>query len=74
MQVMLCDITSGGFTHTLSGHRGAVWAIHWSLQSEWQLMTGERAAGGSGLGHLVWGIWSGAFGLGDLVWGILSFC
>ncbi|GAB4816816.1 hypothetical protein N2152v2_003862 [Parachlorella kessleri] len=39
-QVMLCDVTSGGFTHTLSGHRAAVWAVHWSLQTEWQVMTG----------------------------------
>lgn len=39
-QVKLCDIVSGGFTHTLSGHRAAVWAAHWSPSNEWQLVTG----------------------------------
>lgn len=40
LQVKLCDIVSGGFTHTLSGHRAAVWAVAWSPASEWQLATG----------------------------------
>ncbi len=39
-QVMLCDVTSGGFTHTLTGHTAPVWAVHWSLQTEWHLVTG----------------------------------
>ena len=52
MQVMLCDVTSGGFTHTLSGHRAAVWAVHWSLQTEWQVMTG----GSGGAGTRRWGL------------------
>ncbi|KAI3438903.1 hypothetical protein D9Q98_001318 [Chlorella vulgaris] len=39
--VQLCDIVSGGFTHTLSGHRGAVWAVHWSPSSDWELVTGS---------------------------------
>lgn len=39
-QVKLCDPASGAFTHSLVGHREAVWALHWSLSSEWHLMTG----------------------------------
>lgn len=39
MQVKLCDLVSGGFTHSLVGHREAVWALHWSLTSEWHLFT-----------------------------------
>ena len=44
-QVVLCDITTGAFTHTLSAHSGAVWALHWSLRSEWQLLTGGWLGG-----------------------------
>ncbi|KAK9909422.1 hypothetical protein WJX75_002005 [Coccomyxa subellipsoidea] len=40
-QVKLCDPTSGAFTHSLVGHREAVWALHWSLSSEWHLITGS---------------------------------
>jgi WD40 repeat protein len=42
--VQLCDIVSGGFTHSLSGHRAAVWALAWSPASEWQLVTGDEQA------------------------------
>ena len=38
--VRLCDPASGGFTHVLAGHRGAVWALAWSRTSEWHLATG----------------------------------
>ncbi|KAI7842161.1 hypothetical protein COHA_004184 [Chlorella ohadii] len=39
-QVQLCDIVSGAFTHSLAGHRAAVWALAWSPSNEWQLATG----------------------------------
>jgi hypothetical protein len=39
-QVKLCDPASGAFTHSLVGHREAVWALHWSRASEWHLFTG----------------------------------
>ncbi|XP_010999875.1 PREDICTED: DNA excision repair protein ERCC-8 isoform X2 [Populus euphratica] len=35
VQVRLCDIASGAFAHTLSGHR-----VEWSTSSEWVLVTG----------------------------------
>ena len=38
--VRLCDPATGGFTHVLTGHRGAVWAAAWSRTSEWHLVTG----------------------------------
>lgn len=40
VQVRLCDIASGAFAHTLSGHRDGVMAVEWSTSSEWVLMTG----------------------------------
>uniref|UniRef100_A0A1D1YDK5 DNA excision repair protein ERCC-8 n=2 Tax=Anthurium amnicola TaxID=1678845 RepID=A0A1D1YDK5_9ARAE len=40
VQVRLCDIASGAFTHTLSGHRDGIMAVEWSTSSEWVLMTG----------------------------------
>ncbi|XP_020088188.1 DNA excision repair protein ERCC-8-like isoform X4 [Ananas comosus] len=40
VQVRLCDIASGAFTHTLSGHRDGVMSLEWSTSSEWILMTG----------------------------------
>ncbi|XP_073000380.1 WD repeat-containing protein ATCSA-1 [Typha latifolia] len=40
VQVRLCDIASGAFTHTLSGHRDGVMTLEWSTSSEWILMTG----------------------------------
>lgn len=41
--VQLCDPATGAFTHTLAGHRSAVIAASWSLQSEYQLLTGDDA-------------------------------
>lgn len=40
VQVRLCDIASGAFTHTLSGHRDGVMTVEWSNSSEWILVTG----------------------------------
>lgn len=40
VQVRLCDIASGAFTHTLSGHRDGVMAVEWSTSNEWILITG----------------------------------
>ncbi|XP_078433779.1 WD repeat-containing protein ATCSA-1-like [Wolffia australiana] len=40
VQVRLCDIASGAFTHTLSGHRDGIMAVEWSSSSDWILMTG----------------------------------
>lgn len=40
VQVRLCDISSGAFAHTLSGHRDGVMSVEWSASSEWVLMTG----------------------------------
>ncbi|GLU15935.1 hypothetical protein SLE2022_323870 [Rubroshorea leprosula] len=40
VQVRLCDIASGAFAHTLSGHRDGVMTVEWSASSEWILITG----------------------------------
>ncbi|XP_031404768.1 WD repeat-containing protein ATCSA-1-like [Punica granatum] len=40
VQVRLCDIASGAFAHTLSGHRDGVMTAQWSASSEWVLVTG----------------------------------
>ncbi|CAO1946654.1 unnamed protein product [Urochloa humidicola] len=40
VQVRLCDIASGAFTHTLSGHRDGIMSLEWSASSEWVLMSG----------------------------------
>ncbi|KAL2529550.1 Transducin/WD40 repeat-like superfamily protein [Forsythia ovata] len=40
VQVRLCDIASGAFSHTLSGHRDSVMSLEWSTSSEWVLITG----------------------------------
>lgn len=40
VQVRLCDVASGAFAHTLSGHRDGVMAVEWSTSSEWVLVTG----------------------------------
>ncbi|KAJ4701616.1 DNA excision repair protein ERCC-8 [Melia azedarach] len=40
VQVRLCDIASGAFAHTLSGHRDGIMAVEWSSSSEWVLVTG----------------------------------
>ncbi|KAL1821870.1 hypothetical protein ACET3Z_016739 [Daucus carota] len=42
VQVRLCDIASGAFSHTLSGHRDGVMSLEWSTSSEWVLLTGGR--------------------------------
>ncbi|KAI5067083.1 hypothetical protein GOP47_0017611 [Adiantum capillus-veneris] len=39
-KIRLCDIGSGAFTHTLTGHRDSVWAVQWSTKSEWVLVSG----------------------------------
>jgi WD40 repeat protein len=38
--IKLCDPATGGFTHSLVGHREPVWAVSWSLDSEYHLVTG----------------------------------
>ena len=38
--IKLCDPATGGFTHSLVGHREPVWAVSWSLESEYHLVTG----------------------------------
>ncbi|CAL5418050.1 unnamed protein product [Camellia sinensis] len=40
VQVRLCDIASGAFAHTLSGHRDGVMTAEWSTSNEWVLITG----------------------------------
>uniref|UniRef100_A0A0E0N581 DNA excision repair protein ERCC-8 n=1 Tax=Oryza rufipogon TaxID=4529 RepID=A0A0E0N581_ORYRU len=40
VQVHLCDIASGAFTHTLSSHRDGIMSLEWSTSSEWILMSG----------------------------------
>ncbi|XP_065635034.1 WD repeat-containing protein ATCSA-1-like [Quercus suber] len=42
VQVRLCDIASGAFSHTLSGHRDGVMTVEWSTSSEWVLVTGDE--------------------------------
>ncbi|MCO5566493.1 hypothetical protein L7F22_020170 [Adiantum nelumboides] len=39
-KIRLCDIASGAFTHTLTGHRDSVWVVQWSTKSEWVLVSG----------------------------------
>jgi len=38
--ISLCDVSSGGSTHKLMGHRGEVWSCAWSHTSEWELISG----------------------------------
>ena len=40
--VLLCDVTSGGFSHRLTGHRAGVWAVAWSPNNEFELLSGGR--------------------------------
>ncbi|KAI5007509.1 hypothetical protein ZWY2020_051605 [Hordeum vulgare] len=40
VQVRLCDIASGAFTHTLSGHHDGIMSLEWSTSSEWILISG----------------------------------
>eukprot|EP00697_Spironema_sp_BW2_P017445 gnl/Spiro4/9133_TR4809_c0_g1_i1.p1 gnl/Spiro4/9133_TR4809_c0_g1~~gnl/Spiro4/9133_TR4809_c0_g1_i1.p1 ORF type:complete len:390 (+),score=80.45 gnl/Spiro4/9133_TR4809_c0_g1_i1:195-1364(+) len=39
-RVRLCDLATGGFTHTLSGHSGSVTSVDWSPAHEFLLATG----------------------------------
>lgn len=41
--VKLCDPVSGAFSHTLTGHRDKVWSVCWSLQSEFELLSGDAS-------------------------------
>lgn len=63
--VKLCDPATGGFTHSLVGHREPVWAVHWSLESEYHLVTG--GCDGQVLLH------SNKF-LGRLAWSAFAVC
>ncbi|KAJ4772283.1 Transducin/WD40 repeat-like superfamily protein [Rhynchospora pubera] len=40
VQVRLCDLASGAFAHTLSGHRDGVMSLEWSSSTEFVLITG----------------------------------
>jgi DNA excision repair protein ERCC-8 len=40
--VLLCDVTSGGFSHRLQGHRAGIWAVAWSPINEFELISGGR--------------------------------
>ncbi|KAJ8762613.1 hypothetical protein K2173_008052 [Erythroxylum novogranatense] len=40
VQIRLCDIASGAFAHTLSGHRDGVMTVEWSTSNEWVLISG----------------------------------
>ncbi|KAJ1696022.1 hypothetical protein LUZ63_012720 [Rhynchospora breviuscula] len=40
VQVRLCDLASGAFSHTLSGHRDGVMSVEWSSSTEFVLITG----------------------------------
>ena len=40
--VQLCDVASGGFTHTLAGSRADVLSVSWSLRNEWELAAGGK--------------------------------
>ena len=48
-QARLCDIRSGAFAHSLTGHSEAVWACAWSPRSEFLLATGSADQTVSGL-------------------------
>ncbi|KAI8576050.1 hypothetical protein K450DRAFT_258644 [Umbelopsis ramanniana AG] len=39
-RVRLCDLRSGAFTHSLTGHNGSVMAVQWSTRYEHMLVTG----------------------------------
>lgn len=38
--LQLCDPASGAVVHTLLGHKSDVWALSWSLASEWHVLSG----------------------------------
>lgn len=39
--IRLCDLVSGGQSHTLMGHTGPVWSLQWAPDKEYQLVTGS---------------------------------
>lgn len=39
-RIRLCDLTSGAFTHSLTGHRGYVLSCVWSTNQEYILYSG----------------------------------
>lgn len=39
--VYLCDLASGNKTHRLSAHGESVWAVCWSVNSEYELLSGD---------------------------------
>ncbi|GAX76294.1 hypothetical protein CEUSTIGMA_g3739.t1 [Chlamydomonas eustigma] len=39
--VLLCDLGSGAFSHTLAGHRESVCSLAWSLRNEFEIVTGD---------------------------------
>eukprot|EP00878_Enallax_costatus_P021271 GHUV01022514.1.p1 GENE.GHUV01022514.1~~GHUV01022514.1.p1 ORF type:complete len:430 (+),score=57.87 GHUV01022514.1:30-1319(+) len=41
--VQLADVVSGGFTHTLTGHRTAVWSVCWSPANGYHIYTGDAS-------------------------------
>ncbi|KAK4387605.1 WD repeat-containing protein ATCSA-1 [Sesamum angolense] len=47
VQVRLCDIASGAFAHTLSGHRDGVMSLEWSTSSEYVLKSSSTAQSSS---------------------------
>jgi hypothetical protein len=49
--VQLGDLRAGALAQTISGHRERIWAVAWSLRSEFELVSGD------GGGHvLVWDV------------------
>jgi WD40 repeat protein len=40
--LQLCDPGSGAVVHTLMGHKSDIWAVSWSLASEWHVLSGGR--------------------------------
>ncbi|KAF9185525.1 DNA excision repair protein ERCC-8 [Haplosporangium sp. Z 767] len=40
-RIRLCDLKSGAFTHSLSGHRGTVLSVDWSPRHEYLLASGS---------------------------------
>lgn len=39
--IRLCDVVSGGFSHTLMGHTGHVWSLQWSPRADFELASGS---------------------------------
>ncbi|MED6217616.1 WD repeat-containing protein ATCSA-1 [Stylosanthes scabra] len=42
VQVRLCDVASGAFAHTLSGHRDGVMSVEWSTSNQSRTQLGRR--------------------------------